>query len=566
DKGVSALVAFGLPPFGTEDTAPRAIRASLQLQDALGAEGIRHAMGIASGRAYCGIIGAASRREYTLIGGVVNRAARLMQLAVEDIWCDGSTVEQAGDGVECEALPPVRLKGFAEPVPVFRPRTGHRQVVEPVAGQLFGHAAERERILEAFATLGEGEGGLLVMEAEAGMGKSVLARYALEEARARGFRTLHSEPDTLQRMMPYAVWTGIFRSLLGLSETDGLTAVSQRLFALPLRPLEWHAQRLPLLNPVLPTPMPETDFTRQLHPDVRAVNARAFLVEIFRLCTRSEPVVLVLEDAHWFDSASWALLRALADEGGPILILLSHRPFQGAPPEDYDALVSDGRAVVVRLGALAVEETGALLAARLGGAAPPLALVRRIWAWSQGNPFFAEELLHSLQERGVVRVRAGQCVVDDEVVDLPSIDLPATIEGVITSRIDRLPPEEQLTIKVASVIGRAFLLRLLCDIFPGEQRAASLRASVEALVAQGFVKVDAVTPEPTYSFKHVITREVAYGLMLYEQRQRLHRAVASRLEESHEDELRPWLAVLAHHWRHAGVAEKAVHYLSRAGE
>src|SRR5262249_38275859 len=150
--------------------------------------------------------------------------------------------------------------------------------------------------------------------------------------------------------------------------------------------------------------------------------------------------------------------------------------------------------------------------------------------------------------------------------DLREVALPDTVQGVVTSRIDRLRPAAQLTLKVASVIGRVFPLRILRDLYPIEDDREALPEHLRALRRLDLTRLEAPEPALAYSFKHAITREVAYNLMLVAQRRDLHRAAAQWYECHHAQDLAPLYALLAHHWGEAEVEDRAIDYLEKAGE
>jgi tetratricopeptide (TPR) repeat protein len=203
-------------------------------------------------------------------------------------------------------------------------------------------------------------------------------------------------------------------------------------------------------------------------------------------------------------------------------------------------------------------------AERLGVAALPPAVERLIDQKAQGNPFFSEELAYALRDSGLIAIADGTCRIARDV-DWEAVQFPDSIEGVITGRIDRLSPSQQLTLKAASVIGRLFALRTLRDIHPIESDRTHLPEQLDRLERLDLTRLDAPEPDLTYLFKHIITREVAYNLLLYAQRRRLHREVATWYERTHAEDLAPYYPLLAHHWGRAEELGRAIDYLEKAG-
>lgn len=185
-----------------------------------------------------------------------------------------------------------------------------------------------------------------------------------------------------------------------------------------------------------------------------------------------------------------------------------------------------------------------------------------------------KELAYALRDAGLLVVADGGCHVPPGAGDLTQLDFPDTVEGVVTSRIDRLTPSQQLTLKVASIIGRVFKLRTLSDVHPMGGDLVRLRDDLDTLRRLDITPLESAEPEPTYLFRHIITQEVAYSLMLFAQRRQLHRAIAGWYEREHAGDRSPVYALLAHHWRNGvgdplaepEVTAKAIEYLDKAGE
>jgi tetratricopeptide (TPR) repeat protein len=196
----------------------------------------------------------------------------------------------------------------------------------------------------------------------------------------------------------------------------------------------------------------------------------------------------------------------------------------------------------------------------------PPAVVELIYGKAQGNPYFSEELAYTLRDSHMLEVEAGECRLAPDAGDLGAVALPDNVQGVVTSRFDRLRPAEQLTLKVASVIGRVFPLRMLRDLYPVEDGRAALLAHLETLRRLDLTRLETPEPDMAYGFKHTITREVVYNLMLGAQRRELHRAAAEWYERNHAQDLAPFYTLLAHHWGGAEVASKAIDFLEKAGE
>ena len=562
DKGATMVAAFGLPPVAHEDDPVRVVQAALGIQASLRRLGVRHAIGVATGRAFCGSVGSDLRREYTMIGGVVNLAARLMQTAVDDVVCDAATQQAAEAKLAFEALPPRPMKGWAEPVPAFRP-SGHGRA-SARSWSVVGRAHERGILAERLVALRDGEGGTLLIEGEAGIGKSRLVDDLVGQATGQPVRTLVGAADAIRSTTPYHAWRPVFESLFEIADvSEPEVRRSRVLDRLRGRP---DLERLaPLLSDVLPFELPTDEIVGQLEGQVRADNTRRLLVGALRAASEQQPLLIVVEDAHWCDSASWALAWLVCQRVPSALVVLALRPLAEPVPDEYQRLRLAHGSQQLQLDPLPADDIAALVGQRLGVTSVPQPIADLIGEHAGGNPFFSEELAYALRDTGAITVADGTCRIPPGA-DLRALSLPDTVQGVVLTRIDRLAPPQQLTLKVASVIGRSFAHRLLRDIHPIAADRLGLPDQLDSLQRRSLVLLEAPEPELAWMFKHVITRDVAYDLMLRAQRRALHRAIAEWYEQRHQAQLPRFYPLLAYHWTRSGVTAKAVTYLSLAGE
>ncbi|MBM3275127.1 MAG: AAA family ATPase, partial [Candidatus Sericytochromatia bacterium] len=385
EKGVSMVAAFGLPPLSHEDDAVRAIASGLALQEILRKHEVVHAIGVSTGRAFCGVVGNDQRREYTVMGDIVNLAARLMQAAKQDLLCDQATMQLAAGRFAFEALPPIAVKGKAEPVSLFRPgvAASRKAVSTQAGGEMVGRKAELQQLRDALA----GPGGTILIEGEAGIGKSRLVAAFAELAEASGRTVLLGAGDAIERSTPYHAWRNVFQDLVDLDALPG---------SLPDASLR---DLVPLLGAVLGVEMADNDATRDMSGIVRGDNTRDLLVSLLRheadklrheadklrheadkLRHEADKLrheadkarlVLVLEDAHWFDSASWALALDVSRRLGGVMLALVLRPPGDAAPKEYRHIAADPATRTMSVSSLSTEDTLALVSRRLGVAELP---------------------------------------------------------------------------------------------------------------------------------------------------------------------------------------------------
>ncbi|HNB50564.1 MAG TPA: adenylate/guanylate cyclase domain-containing protein [Anaerolineales bacterium] len=576
DKGVMFVAAMGLPPFSHEDDPSRGVRAALDMRANLHAMGWRCAIGITSGRVLAGTVGSPVRQEYNLTGDVVNLAARLMQAAlkqpeINDILCDAGTYNLAKDQILFETLAPISVKGKTDPVAIFRPLNVAEHALRPPT-QIVGREKERTRIAERLQTLQRGgRGGVIVLEGEAGIGKTRLVEDILRQAEAMGIAVLAGAGDAIEQGTKYHAWRPVFRQVFGLDRAGDLTEgqnlrETQRQYILAQLANDPELKQLaPLLNEVLPLDWPDSELTQEMEGETRANKTREFLLHVLQKSISQAPKLLVMEDAHWLDSTSWALALGVAQQVTPLWLVLVSRPLRDDVPLAYRQLLALAREDHFRLEPLPAMDVEQLVRQRLGVRSLPAPVVNLIRERAEGHPFFSEELAFALRDAGYLEIEKDECRLAAGL-DLAQIPFPRTIEGVITRRIDRLSSEQQLAIKVASVIGRLFAVRILQDVFPVADQKHFLTEHVHALENRDLVILDSPLPDLAYLFKHIITQEVAYNMMLFAQRRDLRRAVAEWYEASHAGNLAPYYPLLAYHWGRAQVAEKAIPYLSKAGE
>ncbi|MEM9406156.1 MAG: adenylate/guanylate cyclase domain-containing protein [Acidobacteriota bacterium] len=564
DKGAVVLAAFGLPPLAHEDDAARAALAGLEIRNRLRsvAGAPDFSIGVTRGRALCGPLGSQLRREYVMIGDVVNLSARLMGKAgPEGVLCSAEVAHEARQTVAFEELEPVRVKGRAQPVEAFEPRgpiDGASRHADDGSLPLMGRAEPQAKLRKHLDALTRGTGNVVVIEAEAGLGKSSLLEDFAAEARRRGIDPWRAGADAIEQRTPYLAFRTLLRTLLdsGAGSLDERRrALLQRFDGVP------ELQRLvPLLNVVLELELEDTELTAQMDGDVRADNTRDLLASVLQQEVDGPPLLLV-EDLHWIDSASLALLRQLAEALPGMLVVATTRPSVADPAGELDGLL-DRNVSRLQLASFDREATAELVRHRLESHELPGEIVEYVHSRSGGNPFYIEELVHALRETRALREDEGLWRLDERATDL----VPGTLLGVVTSRIDRLAESTQLTTKVASVIGRSFELGLVEGVHPIGADEQALRADLSTLEHVDLTRLANEDSDFEWIFKHVVTQEAAYSLLPFAQRRELHERVAGFLERRHEDNPKPVLPLLAHHWHRAQDYDKAVEYLERSGE
>jgi class 3 adenylate cyclase/tetratricopeptide (TPR) repeat protein len=573
EKGISVVAAYGLPPMSHEDDAARAVRTGFRFQRAVGELGLIPSIGIATGRAFCCVYGHGDRRQFAIVGPVMNLAARLMQ-AHKGLVCDAETLHAARHHhtLDARELPPLILKGKSAPVicytPFVPPVRGELPVNRVGAGELIGRSQELTIVDGALETLRSGRGGAVVIEGEPGIGKSMVVARALANARFREVRSLVGSSDDIEQSTSYFPWRTVFIEVFAIAHLSSFDS-GERVKV----ELGHDAPYAPLLNSLFSLRMAETPETMRLSAFARAETTRRILLARLARHVAETPMLLVLEDLHWFDSGSWSLLNEVAEARLPILLIVTTRPLDGEV-EAYSRFLSAPGCQHLVLAGLAEDQTSAVIARTLGASSAAPDVASFVQARTSGNPFFVGELAKVLREAGTVLVVGGQIVMSTEVLlagtDLDAVlearGVPATLEGAIVARLDRLSHVQQVVIRAASVVGRTFDLAALRAALPASAQATLLEG-VEALVQEGLVAPARTSlSAPAYEFRHVLLRDVAYHGMSFSERRVLHKLVALWMEQTADGRAGVLDTLLGYHFREAGETEPAARHLARAGE
>ncbi len=603
EKGIVFIAALGLHPLAHEDDPTLGTLAAMEMRDRIRPLEIRCAIGVATGRIFCGSIGNSSRREYALIGDAVNLASRLMEAASLDlmiqssseeerplcqILVDAETHEMAQMRVTFEELSPIQLKGRTDAEPIFQPLSEKKFVTRRVAhSALFGRNKERTRLADALQRLVRGIDNVIMIEGEAGIGKTQLVQDLVRQASALDVKVFIGAGDTVERQNAYHAWRSVISQYFDIPTNTPAEVQKEKVLDMLSVNDEW-LRLAPLLKDVLQIDLPENHWTSQMKGQVRADNTRDLMLKLIQHAASLNSLVIVLEDAHWMDSSSWALAQSVVRQVHPLLLVFAFRPFTDAPPEELVRLTRSTKIEHILLQPLSEADIRDLIRHRLGVESVPEPVAKLILTKGEGNPFFSEELAYALRDSGIISVVNGACVMAENI-SLKELSIPDTVEGVVTSRIDRLEPAQQMILKIASVIGKMFNRKILQDVYPIEGDKPHLQEHLNSLKKLDLANREDLETESIYSFKHTITQEVAYNLMAFGQRRELHRSVAAWYEKTYGDlqgdgimspdsqtagfpirpadtPLAPYLPLMVHHYHQAGDQNNERYYAKLAGK
>jgi class 3 adenylate cyclase/tetratricopeptide (TPR) repeat protein len=566
--GDGVLAYFGYPQ-AHEDDAERAVRAGLALIDAVPRLRTAHGaalqvrIGIATGLVVVGdLIGQGAAQEQGVVGETPNVAARLQVLAEPgQLVISNSTRRLTGGMFEYHDLGMVTLKGLAVPVHALQV-TGASAVQsrfeathETGLTPLVGREEELELLLRRWRQAARGEGCVVLLAGEPGIGKSRLI-VALEECdrstqhgRLRYFCSPQHQDSAL-----YPVIRHLERAA-GFERHDTADIKLDKLIKL-IEPSSDNQTDLRLLAEMMSIPTSDRYGALHLTPQGRKEKTFAALLRQLETQCRRQPVLLVYEDVHWIDPTSRELLDMTVERvaGLPVLLVISFRP-EFLPPWTGQAQVTtlNLSRLSKRLGTALVDQVAA--SDRLSRD-----LVEEIVERTDGVPLFVEELTKAVLE-AVDDGGAGTAVASAPPLRLK---VPATLHASLMARLDRLGTAAKEAAQIGAAIGREFsyeLCRMVADL-----TGAEVREALDRLMDAGLVFRRGVPPRATFLFKHALVQEVAYGSLLRQPRQALHGRIARSLEGHFPEIVEAQPEILAYHCTEAGFDEEAIAYLRKAGE
>lgn len=540
DKGVLAVISFGAA-VAHEDDEERALACARELQRTAADASI----GIAIGTAFCGERGGSGRLEYAATGDTMNVAARLMEFAEPGtIVCTDSLAPRTRAVAVLGSLAPVSLKGHDAPVPIVEVRGLRGRRPQAVDAEfdiaMIGRDGEVAELTRQIERADRGRGTVVFVSGEAGVGKSRLCADVAALARLSGFEVHATASTATDAGSPYLAWHPVIRSLVGFEDEEApdLTALLGRIDP-------GLSSRAPLLGPVVGRNLTDTSVTDGLDAETRAELTTALVADIVRARARVKPRLIWFDDIQWLDAASRDLFIVLARRirGERVLLLATFRTDASGDPR-VGWLFEVEPAVRLQLDPLGTAAMQNLLAEsakrRFGLRGSQLRRIASSLAdRAQGNPFFLEQLLSLCNERGIDPT-------DHE--EVAAAALPEGLHRLALARLDTLPQEEQMTLRVASVIGRRFAESWLTGTYPQLGAADPVRRRLESLRRRGFIRLAEDRPEREHVFSHAIVQEAAYATLSDASRRELHEGVARYVERAFGNDLGSQLGTLAHHY------------------
>ena len=563
--GDGVLIYFGYPQ-AHEDDAERAVRAGLELvaavKDLKTHAVLQTRVGIATGLVVVGdLIGSGEAQERGIVGETPNLAARLQCIAQPNgVVIAESTRRLLGNLFELEDLGEKDLKGIAGPVRAWAPLRASsaegRFEAFHASGltQLVGREEELELLLRRWSKAKGGQGQVVLLSGEPGIGKSRLTAALLER--------LASEPHTRLRYFCspqhtdsafYPIISQTERAA-GMAHDDTTQAKLDKLDAVlaqtstPVRDVALFAEMLSLPNDGR---YPALD----LAPEERRQRTQEALTAQLAALTRQRPALMIVEDAHWVDPTSLEVFGRTVDQIKtlPVLLIVTFRPEFNAPWAGRSHVTS------LALNRLGEREAAAIIAYLVGNKELPTDVTAEIVERTDGIPLFVEEMTKAVLEAG----SRGEARQTAAAMPSSALAVPASLHASLMARLDRLGTAKEVA-QIGAAVGREFSHALLGAVMPKPE--ADLRSALDRLIDAGLLSRQGVPPHATYLFKHALVQDAAYGTLLREPRRALHARIAEILEGQFADIAESQPELLARHYTEAGLIEKAVSFWRTAGQ
>ena len=584
-----AILAFFGAPIGHEDDPRRAVLAGLDIIEGIAPyrEEVKKRwgmdfnvrVGINTGLVVVGEVGSDLRVEYTALGDAVNLASRMEQTAeAGTVQITDNTQRLIATLFEFEDIGGIVVKGKAEPVQSYRvvaSMDGPSQMrgIVGLDSPLIGRDDEMAVLRGAIDDLGRGSGQIVSVMGEAGLGKSRLVAEMHHSLVAEGF--LNGAPSatmdwyegrcmSYQTATPYAPFIDLLTRYFGLrpdqSGPERFQTVKARTEGLLG---EQAVDVTPFLATLLEIELDQDAAERVRYLDPPLIREKVFraVQQLVAQAASERPLVLVMEDIHWIDPTSLELLEQMLSlaESSPLMVLSIFRPWRNEPSwrlhetadRDYQH-----RYTSVMLQPLNAPDCRELVANLLHVDDLPPKVRALILLKAEGNPFFVEEVIRSLLDSGLVIRKDDHWVATKDIVN---IAVPDTLAGVITARLDRLDDASKRVAQTAAVIGREFDYETLADVYEGGD---DIDAVLTDLQRREMVREKSRIPHRVYSFKHALTQETVYSSLLLSARRKIHRRVATCLEQMAPDEVQQ----IARHYMEAREQALALPFVVASGD
>ncbi len=557
--GVTAL--FGAPQ-AHEDHAVRACYAALAMREAFPSnQPLDVRIGIHSGEAVVRTIGDEHSRHYDAVGPIA-QVASIIDSVIDpgDIGLTAETRRRTEGFVELSPFGTKSLEGVVDPIELFalRARSALRLRWDARSAReltrFIGRDAEMARLGELLERAASGSGQVAAIMGEPGMGKSRLVHELVNSSFVTGWTVLETGTTSHDASATYLPIANLLRAWFEIGERDSQSEAAEKLRASVQTLDDALVSMLSPLSALLDLPMEDVQWSTLSPPQRRQRTLEAVNAVLIRH-SHARPLVVVVEDLHWIDVGTQAVLEYLVEGVGAsrVLLLFTHRP------EYRHDWFTKSYFSQLRLDPLGGENADRLLRILLGDDRSLTHVRRQLIERTEGTPLFLEESVRALVETGALTGRQG---VYRLAQPIESFEIPSTVQAVLSARIDRLPARAKGLLQTAAVIGKDVPVELLLPIAGLEEE--SLRETLDELQSAEFLYQTRLLTDPEYTFKHALTHQVAYETVLKERRRAVHVRLVKLIEELYANRLDEQVERLARHALSGELRDKAVRYLFRS--
>ena len=569
--GDEVLLLFGVPK-AHEDDPIRAIRVAEGIHELFSQQSARFAekigqplamhIGINTGLVITGDE-YIDKGRHGLTGDAVNLAARLTKLSKPGETIVGpETYRQAMHFFDFDALGPMAVKGKAEPIQVYKvlspkeqPSTLHR--THGARAHLIGRDQEMGVLEQAVQQLMQGQGAVISICGEAGTGKSRLTREFKVRLDLDKIQWFEGHAYGYAQNTPYYPLIDLLKRAFQIEEGDPPERIRAKIESGVTHLLGADNQAVAYIGGLFSIPDPEA---AEVSPELWRTRLHASIREIVSAFAKQEPTVICFEDLHWADPSLIDLLNSLLKHQiHSVLFVCIYRPnfslFDAQDRQNIDPAYQE-----IRLHELSALDTQVMLRSLLKSEDIPAELTEFVGKKAEGNPFYLEEVINSLIESGILIRESGGWKLTRSIIEA---DIPSSINGVLSARIDRLQKSAKRILQEASVIGREFAFGILDAV---TEMKGNLKSNLLKLQGLEFIYEKNVFPELEYIFRHALTQEVAYNSLLLTHRKVFHEKIARAIETLYPERLEEFCEMLALHYSRSEEQEKAYHYLKLSGD